>query len=209
MDTRAQDLRRAWRPPSSRCSQLSSTSSSILVAQVRDQRVPNRDALRRLHAEGRRHGLGHRVARAHSGELAHPHAVGVNAERRAADLEREPCLADAANARDRDDLYAFECVGHARQLEFAPYERRDLRGEVAREGIRRRERREVADEVGVGQLEHHFGPFEVAQAVRPELDHPERSGQRVPHQIRGCLRTENLFGCAADMRRAARFRTVP
>ena len=103
-------------------------------------------------------------------ELHQPRAAGVAGEHFGRDLHREARLADAADSGERHNARFLEGRHDRGELVVASDERGDLRGQVGWIGVESPQRREVARERRVDDLEHPHGLREIAQAMLAEID---------------------------------------
>ena len=142
--SRAAAPRRDDRPPATRCSQLSSTSTSSrmrsasITLSASDGRGPGQ------HAERRGHHLPELLVVLRGRELAQPRAVGEARGDVERDLDRDAALPDASDAGHRDQPRREQRVGDRLALDRATDERGQLAGEVAGHRVERAQRRELA-----------------------------------------------------------------
>ena len=161
------------------CSQLSTTSRSRRPASASATvSISGRVALRRDAQHGRdRRGDRGRVADRR--QLDHPHAVGELAGHLGADLERQPGLADPADAAQRDQPVRPHELGDLGDQLLAADERAQLLREVAREGVDAAEHGELRREPVGDDLVHRHPS---AQAAEPVLtQRPQRHAVAQQH----------------------------
>ena len=94
--------------------------------------------------------------------------MAVDAIRRG--LEREARLAAATRAGDGEQPRVLEQRVELGELGLPADERRELGGQVVGDAVGAEQRRELRLEVGVRELEDLFGPAQVLQPVRAEVE---------------------------------------
>jgi len=111
---------------------LSTTSSSLLVLQVREQECPRlgRDLAAQVHC--RQRGVGDHCGIPNLGELHQPGAVPEAASETGADPDRKPGLADAARADEADQAGRCELLSELGKLTATADEARRFGRKVAR-----------------------------------------------------------------------------
>ena len=189
--------RRGAPAASSRCSQLSSTSSSCFAPQELD------DAGRRASTPGR--GGARRASPATTcddrvGVARRPRARRTTRRRGSrgssvgGDLEREPGLADAADAGERDEPRRVRARRDRGELVARGRRRRSAAREVAAERVERAQRREVRGEARrATSWKTRSGVGEVAQPVLAEVDAASvRRRSVVAEQLLGGERHDDL-----------------
>ena len=122
------------------------THSSSRFAQALDDALLERRADALLHRERGRDDAEHRLGIAGRRELRQPRAVAELGQHVGRDLQREPRLADATDARQRHEPVLGDRLADTVQLCLAADERRELRRQVRRQGVERPQRREVVGE---------------------------------------------------------------
>ncbi len=191
--SRAGAPRPAARPPATRCSQLSSTSTS---SRMRNASI----TLSASDVAGRANtpSVAATTCPSSSSSCAvassHNHAPsgkrGGDVER---DLDRDAALPDATDAGDRDQPRREQRVGDRLALDRAPDERGQLAGEVAGNRVERAQRRELARQARRHHLEDPLGSREVGQPVLTEVDERDLVGQRVAQDLLGGVRHHDLL----------------
>ena len=116
----------------STCSQLSSTSSSVARREEAGERVDEAPAGQRAHVERGGDRVRDERALRDGGELDERRAVGVRVLGGARELEREPRLAGAAGAGEREQARAPRAVPELRELVLAADEGARLGGQPER-----------------------------------------------------------------------------
>ena len=125
-------------------------------------------------------------------QLDERHAVEVALDPVGGGVHGEPRLADPRCAGEGDEPVGVQRLGDRRQLGGAADQRRRLVGQVVPVGVERAQRRELAGEVGVGELVHLLGPHQVGELVAPQIDQTGAVGEPVEHQIRRGPRHDHL-----------------
>ena len=164
----------------------------LLGAQELDDVLLERETLPRAGTERGHHDLRHRVRVAGRRQLAQPCAARRPRKHLGRDLNGEAGLADTTDADDGDEPDVAERVGDRVDLLLAADERRDLRGQVAREGVERLQSRELASEAGRAELEHALGASEVTETVLTEVDELVAVGERFAEQLLSGVRHDDL-----------------
>ena len=121
--------------------------------------IPNGVAM----ASGHRCGVGERR------QLDHPHAVGVLLDERAADLDREPRLADAADAGQRHEPVGADELDDLGEQTFPTDEARARHGQVAPVRLGGAQGRVPQRGAVDRRLEQALGTGKVGQAVNTEV----------------------------------------
>ena len=174
------------------------------VAQVRDERVDDRQAALLPDAERRRDRLRHEARIRDRRELDEPRAVGEAVEHVGRELERQPRLADAPGAEQRQQARPLERLPRFVELVLAPDERRRLNRQVVGRAFQRAQRREVAPQRWMEDLVEPFGTRQVAQADEAEVAQRDVLGQPSAHQVDHRLREQHLAAvCRAHDARGA------
>ena len=122
------------------------------------------------------------------GQLDHPHAVGKLAGHLGADLERQPGLADAADAGQRDQPARPHELGDLGDHLLPAHERAQLLREVAREVVDAAEHGELRRESVGNDLVHRHPSAQTAEPVLTQG--PQRHA--VAQQHLGRVRDEHL-----------------
>ena len=166
----------------------------VLRAQELDDAALERRARPGLHARGSPPRPGpwrpDRPPRASSQSHAPSAKCGSSLGR---DLDREPGLADAADAGERDEARRRRAPSPTRmQLVVATDERRQLHRQVARERVERSQGRESRRPARRRDLEDPLGPREVAQAVLAEVEQRHAVGEVVSDELLGHVRDHDL-----------------
>ena len=160
---------------SSRCSQLSSTSSGPPGARCARgagaaPRASSRTARPRRQGGGRAPGRGRP-----GGQVDEPHPVRVPLQGVRRRLEGQAGLARPPGAGEGQQAVGAQQGRHLPQLPLPPHEAGDLQGQVVGERVQGAQGREVAGEPRGGQLEHPLrGPGPSAGTP------PGRAGPRAP-----------------------------
>ena len=145
----------------------------------------------RLHAERGGERFDDRLGLTDGRELAEPRAVVIVRKHDCGDLRREPGLPHAAHSGEGHHPRVVERSGNVCQLPLAADEARGLERQVARECVERSQRCEVMLEIVVTNLEHVFGPLEVAEAVLTEIQKRDVD-ERVARELSGGVRHHDL-----------------
>ncbi len=98
----------------------------VPVLEMAHQRFAHRPAGGFLNPQRARHRLRHEPRVTQRGELDQPDAVGKIFADFGGELERQPALADAADAEQREQARVGEELRHLRHLGIAPDERGEL-----------------------------------------------------------------------------------
>ena len=159
---------------SSRCSQLSSTSTtsrsrSALINSSGTSRAPSvRTSSAAATAAGDQLGIANR------GQLDEPHLVAGAADDLLRDPQREARLAAAARTRQGDEpLLARSSARDFARLGLAAHEARELRGQVVARPLDRPKRAsDVLQAVGT-HVEHLLGPAEILQPMLTQVAEPD------------------------------------
>ena len=177
---------------SSRCSQLSMSTSARASRSRGDDRVEQRLLDRALHVQDRGERRHDRARLAERCELHVPDAVGVAVDPVGRGLEREPRLAAAAGPGDGEQPRVVEQRVELRELGLTPDERRELGRQVVGDAVGTEQWWELGRQVVVGQLEHLLRAAQVLEPVRAEVEprHPVR--QRVAGEVHALTRRDHL-----------------
>jgi hypothetical protein len=168
------------------------------------EHVDERTAGLFLDAQRARHRLHDEAGVRDRGQLDEPHAVRIVVEHVRGKLQREPRLADAARADQREQPRAVQRLARLDQFALAADERRGLLRQVVRRRLERAQRGEVAAQRGVLQLVEALGAGEVAQPHEAQVVQRQRLGQPAAHHVDDRLRQQHLPAVrgAHDARRA-------
>jgi hypothetical protein len=109
-------------------------------------------------------------------ERHEPDAVGESIGRRGRELEREPCLARAARAGQRDEPGAAQQRQRLGELPFPAHEGRQLGGQVVRMGVERTKRRELGSKPVHDELGEPLRRAEVLEAMLAKVAQPDAFG---------------------------------
>ena len=177
---------------STRCSQLSSTSSRRVgrSASVRVASSGRPGSSRTPTAPATAWGTSTGSARAASSDQPGPVRVVLQRVRRR--LQGQAGLARPSGAGQRHQPVGPQEPAHVRQLPLPAHEAGQLQGQVVGQGVQRAQGGEVAGEPRGGELEHPLGPGQVLQAVLPQVAQPRAGREGVPHQIVGGLGQHRL-----------------
>ena len=93
------------------------------------------------------------------------------------DLERQPRLAEAAHAGEREQPGGAQQPAQVGDLALAPDEGRHLLRQVVRRRRERAQRREIRSQLLVQKLEDVLGTGKVAQAHRAQVAQGDGGGQ--------------------------------
>ena len=102
-----------------------------------DERIDNRSAGGRLHAEHASHRLRHEVRVAQRRELDQPRAISKLMQHLPRELERQPALADAAGAEEGEQARARKELRCIRELAVAADEGSELQRQIVRQARER------------------------------------------------------------------------
>ncbi len=125
-------------------------------------------------------------------EVDEPYAVRIHVEHVRGDLQRQPRLAEAAHAEQREQARAFEESLRVGELGFAPDERRSLLRQVVGRRLERAQRGKVLPELRVQELIDVLARREVAQPHRAQVAQRHRVRQALADAIDHRLRKEDL-----------------
>ncbi len=159
-------------------------------------RVERRQARTIGHLEGLEEQRVEVVAIVDGAQIALPDTAGIAAGAVGGDLQHEAALAHAAHAGDRHQTRGLHRLGDRLALALAPHERREASRQVARHRVEGPQRREVAAEVGRGQLVQVLRAGDVGQTVLPEVEQAGALGEEVAHQLRRHQREQHLAAVA-------------
>ena len=148
------------------------------------------------HAEGLRDRRQDEIGVCQRSKRDEEDAVGKLVEELGRGVQRQPRLARAAGARQRDDpgLRPAEQVGELLDLPLATDERCRLKRKVGRVALEAPERRELAVQLRRGELEHALSRHQVPQPVVAEIDHVGLVQPRLAQEVARGLREEDLPG---------------
>ena len=181
---------------SRRCSQLSSTSNSSLWRRNSTTASSTVSAARGV-TENRAATASVTPSRvADRCQLTPPGAVTELGEHLRRHLQRQPGLADPAHPGQGHGPHLTERGGHARHLALAADERAHRRRQVPHDRVQRPQRRELAHQIGLADLENRLGTTQVAQTVLTQVDQSDTLRQRVPHQRSRRGRAQDLSAMA-------------
>ena len=166
------------------CSQLSNTTQHRAVGHEPGDGIDGRLGGRLPHPQHAGHLRRHRRRVVHGGQLHERHPVGMALDPLGGGVDGQPGLADPRRAGQRHEPVGVERVGDRRQLVGPTDQRGRLERQVVAVGVQRPQRRELADQVGVGELVHPLRPDQVLQLVRPQIDQPGTVGQPVERPAR-------------------------
>ena len=178
---------------SSRCSQLSNTTSSRRSRTDRNSvSVIERPGWSgspsaRATVSGTTSGCGDRR------QIGIENAVGEVTAHLAGDLDRQPGLARSACAGQGHEPVVGQRTADLRDLRCAADEARQLSRKImSGNGIRCPQRREVVAQIGMAQLRNPNGAGEVAQPVAAQIGQPRVIGKLVFDHFLGCGRHDGL-----------------
>ena len=117
-------------------------------------------------------------------------------------LQREPSLADAPCAHEREQPRSRQRLRHLVEFALAPYERGCLLRQVVRGELQRAQRGEVVAQRAMLQLVQALRACKVSQPNQAEVSHRDQIGQPVAHEIDSRLGQQHLsaVGGAHDSR---------
>ncbi len=159
---------------------------------VRAQRLRQRLAGLLAHAEGLGGHVGHEQGIADRGEVEEPDAVGIRVERVGCDLQRQPRLAEAAHAQQREEPRLAEQRGGLGKLPLASDERRELFGQVVGRRFERAQCGEILPELRMDELADLLGRRQVLQPHAAELAQRDPAGQAFANEIGERPRQQHL-----------------
>ena len=122
-----------------------------------------------LDPERRRHRLRHQPRIRERRELDEPYAIGKVVQHLGAHLQRDPCLAQSADARHRHEAVPVEPSLDFGELAVAADERRELLRQIVRLRAERAQRGKVAPQRWVDELVDALGSRQIAQAHAAEV----------------------------------------
>ncbi len=156
-------------------------------------------------------GVERRVGVPHRREVDEVEAVGPPLGLLGGGLQREPRLADATRPEQGHEAHGGigEEVADHPELRVTPHELRRLRRQVRGAVGQRRQRREVALEAGMGDLEDPFRLQQVLQPVLTEVDQRHLLRQSTIGEVGGARRDEHLAAVAGGGDLAARCTSTP
>ncbi len=146
-----------------------------------------------------RHEVGIRQAR----EFDQPHAIRKRVEQVGGDLQREPRLAAAAGAGQREQPGLAQQRLHFRDFLFAADEARQLLRQVVGRRVQRAQRRERALQFAGHELPEVLGARQIAQADAPQVQELDARRESATAQVDDRLRHQDLAAVrgAGDARR--------
>ena len=162
------------------------------VAHVLDERLDHRSSRIFLHAEHGGDRFGDERIVAQRRELDEPYAVRMLVHRFGRDLQRQPRLAEPARTDEGQQSAAAKQPDDGAHLRFAADERCDLLRQVVRRRLERAQRREIAAQIGMQQLEHALRCGKIAQADRAEIAQRSAGRQTVARERDDSVRHEDL-----------------
>jgi uncharacterized membrane protein YccC len=156
-----------------------------LVAQRLDQELDGIGAVRRRQAQRATDQRGHACDIANACEFDEPHAVGKRIQQGGAHLMREPCLADASWARQRDEPVVPQQVADRCDGTTAADKRAGLRRQVVPLTRECAQRRELLGNALCLHLEQVHGHRQILQPMQSQIRQPDGCRETVHGQ---CLR---------------------
>ncbi len=153
------------------------------VAQALEHVVEQRAVRPLAHVENAGDRLDHQLRVEHRGQVDQPGAFAGLRGHPGGDLDRQPCLSRPAGARQGDQTGPAEQVRELGELPLAPDEAGELDQQVVAAGIRGSQRRKLARQIGVLELEEALGTVPVTQPVHAEVAQGRLRGEVLAREL--------------------------